>query len=182
MRGAASGGSRGVRGISPVAVTLLLPHRGACLADAPYVGWQRGHHGRLPRLGSRMRVTLRKTWGRMNPSATVRFSANAPPRRWIGRRGYRFDPRCDSHDVARVILDARRRLGVGVSAVCARSTRASYPCEHQQNVFLLGNLMDWTQNRVAEPHLPLRWIREKMRNIFRLHSCRRAQLYFEGTE
>ena len=23
--------------------------------------------------------------------------------------GYRFDPRCDSHDVARVILDARRR-------------------------------------------------------------------------
>ena len=69
---------------------------------------------------------------------------------------YRFDPRCGSHDVARVILDARRRLGVGVSAVCARSTRASYPCEHQQNVFLLGNLMDWTQNRVAEPHLPLR--------------------------
>ncbi|MDA9081073.1 hypothetical protein N9M16_06600 [Candidatus Dependentiae bacterium] len=49
--------------------------------------------------------------------------------------GYRFDPRCDSHDVARVILDARRRLGVGVSAVCARSTRASYPCEHQQTCF-----------------------------------------------
>ena len=179
MRGAASGGSRGVRGISPVAVTLLLPHRGACLADAPYVGWQRVHHGRLPRLGSRMRVTLRKTWGRMNPSATVRFSSDAPPRRWIGRRGVSIRPavrlsRCGARDPRRASTSRRwrecrvRAFNTGVLSVRAPT-----------NVFLLGNLMDWTQNRVAEPHLPLRWIREKMRNIFRLlHSWRRCTAVF----